>query len=207
MAVMIERRDFLAGSLAVALAACNATPLAARPRDTKGQAKALIEAARKQIGVTLAYAPGYSRIGYPGGDISRDHGVCTDVVIRAYRDAFGLDLQRAVHEDMARAFARYPHRWGLAHPDSNIDHRRVPNLAMFWQRAGAQLPIPKDIAGWQPGDLFTSLVGSALPHTGIISDQVALAGGPMVIHNIGRGAREEGLSNVGTLTGRFRWRV
>lgn len=133
--------------------------------------------------------------------------MCTDVVIRAYRDAFGIDLQRAVHEDMVAHFAAYPRHWGLQRPDRNIDHRRVPNLERFWQRAGADLPLPGTPAGWRPGDLFSSLVGGRLPHTGIVFDKVSPRGVPLVIHNIGRGTQEEEISAVGRTIGRYRWRV
>ena len=123
------------------------------------------------------------------------------------RDAFGIDLQRAVHEDMVAHFAAYPRHWGLKRPDRNIDHRRVPNLERFWQRAGADLPLPGIPADWRPGDLFSSLVGGCLPHTGIVSDKVSPRGVPLVIHNIGRGTQEEEISAVGRMIGRYRWQV
>ena len=201
-----DRRALLAGGFAMLLAGCEA-PVRAVPRAASGRAQKLISAARGQVGVTLAYDPAYSRLAYPLGDVPRQRGVCTDVVIRAYRDAFAIDLQRDVHEDMARAFTAYPRRWGLARPDRNIDHRRVPNLERFWTRAASRLPLPADESGWQPGDLFTSLVGGNLPHTGIVSDRLSGAGLPLVIHNIGGGAREEELTRAQRLTGRFRWRV
>ncbi len=157
--------------------------------------------------MTLTYDSGYAALAYPSGDIDRSRGVCTDVVIRAYRDALGLDLQREVHEDMAAAFSRYPRRWGLSRPDRNIDHRRVPNLETFWTRKGARLALPADGGDWQPGDIFTSLVGGKLPHTGIVSDRLAAGGAPMVLHNIGAGTQEESLGEVGKLTGRYRWQV
>ncbi len=197
----------LAGACALAIAACRSPEAEAKPRQASDKARALIAAARAQIGVTLAYDPAYSRLAYPLGDVPRGRGVCTDVVIRAYRDALGLDLQQTVHQDMARAFAAYPRRWGLARPDRNIDHRRVPNLERFWERAGARLPLPAEESGWLPGDIFTSLVGGNLPHTGIVSDRHAASGVPLIVHNIGGGAREEELAVAQRLTGRFRWRV
>ncbi|MCW1402279.1 DUF1287 domain-containing protein [Novosphingobium sp. MW5] len=174
-----------------------------RPRPASPRAAQLIAAARRQIGVTRSYAPAYTVLAYPNGDVPRVKGVCTDVVIRAYRDAFALDLQAEVHRDMVRAFSAYPRRWGLSQPDRNIDHRRVPNLATFWERAGARLPL----GGWQPGDLFSSLVGERLPHTGVISDRLSPLGNPMVIHNMGQGTQEEDLLVAGRLIARFRWRV
>ena len=101
------------------------------------RAAQLVAAARRQVGVTLTYDPAYTRLDFPGGDVPRGKGVCTDVVIRAYRDAFAIDLQALVNADMRPAFASYPRRWGLRTTDRNIDHRRVPNLQTFLARAGA----------------------------------------------------------------------
>lgn len=189
-----SRRAVLLGLALAPIAARSAMPT---------RAAALIAAARRQVGVTLRYDPGYTAIRYPGGDVPRERGVCTDVVIRAYRDAFGVDLQALVHEDMGHAFAAYPHRWGLAHPDASIDHRRVPNLVVFLTRQHARLPMPVDPRGWRAGDIFTCLIGGRLPHIGIVSDR----GPGWVIHNIGSGAREEPVLYDFPLTGRFRWRV
>jgi len=171
--------------------------LAAGPRRS---AATLIEAARRQIGVTRAYDPAYTTLAFPNGDVPRARGVCTDVLVRAYRDAFALDLQALVNADMRRSYAAYPHRWGLRAPDRSIDHRRVPNLATFFTRNRARLPIPDDRDAWRPGDIFTSLVGGRLPHTGIVSHRPG-----WVIHNIGAGAREEPALFDHPLTGRFRW--
>lgn len=199
----LSRRAVLSGALA--LAACSRVK--AEPRAASGRARALIAAARRQVGVTLAYDPAYTALAYPGGDVDRAKGVCTDVVIRAYRDAFGIDLQRDVHEDMAVHFAAYPRRWGLTRPDRNIDHRRVPNLETYWTRMAARLPIPARPEDWQPGDLFTTLINGRLPHVGIVSDRITTNGNPLVIHNIGSGTREEDRLLSWKPTGRFRWRV
>jgi uncharacterized protein len=192
MNVIWTRRVFLAGAAATAL------PVRAQTR-TAGQ---LIAAARNQIGVTLAYDPQYSQLAYPGGDVDRRKGVCTDVLVRAYRDAFGLDLQALVHADMKKSFAAYPRRWGLRRPDRNIDHRRVPNLQAYFGRAGAAKPL----ADWQPGDIFTSLIDGRLPHTGIVSDRKT-GTRPWVIHNIGNGTREEDGLFAFPLTGHYRWEI
>lgn len=202
----LSRRDAMIGATALVLAGCGSRA-AAQARTASPRAQQLIAAARRQLGVTLSYDPAYTRLGYPGGDVPRSKGVCTDVVIRAYRDALGIDLQREVHEDMAGNFARYPRRWGLARPDRNIDHRRVPNLEAFWTRKAARLALPARKEDWQPGDLFTLLIDGRLPHTGIVSDRVAANGNPLVIHNIGAGAREEDSLFAYRLTGRFRWRL
>jgi len=171
------------------------------PSAPVARAAALAAAARRQVGVTLAYDPGYTALAFPNGDVPRGRGVCTDVVVRAYRDAFGLDLQALVNADMRRHFGAYPKLWGLARPDRSIDHRRVPNLATFLTRAGARLPLPASRGAWRPGDLFTAMIGGRLPHIGIVSDR----GPGVVIHNIGRGTREEAALFDHSLTGRFRW--
>ena len=154
----------------------------------------------------VQYDPDYFSIPYPMGDVPPDKGVCTDVVVRAYRK-LGVDLQQLVHEDMRAHFELYPKRWGLKRPDTNIDHRRVPNLEVFWTRQTARLPIPARAEDWQPGDLFTTLIDGRLPHTGIVSDRLAGNGNPLVIHNIGSGAREEDMLLAWKPTGRFRWRL
>lgn len=191
----LSRREVLLGLGAMAYEGRAAATPAQR------SARALIDAARLQVGVTLTYDPGYTRLAFPGGDVPRARGVCTDVVVRAYRDAFALDLQALVNADMRGGFAAYPQGWGLKRPDRSIDHRRVPNLATFFARHHARLPIPADPRGWQPGDIFTSLIDGRLPHIGIVSDR----GPGNVIHNIGAGAREEPALFRYPLTGRFRW--
>ena len=197
----VTRRAMLTGM------ACGAAglvlPVAARP---PGSAKALIAAARRQVGVTLHYDPAYTRLAFPNGDVPRVKGVCTDVLIRAYRDALALDLQALLNADMRAHFAAYPRSWGLRAPDRNIDHRRVPNLATYFRRRGAALPVPERSDGWQPGDIFTSLIGGRLPHIGIVSDRRG-PDGWLVIHNIGAGAREEDALGAHPLTGRFRWGI
>ena len=196
-----DRRSLLLGL--GALAACRPATSApiAKPTTKAGQ---LIAAARKQVGVTLTYDSAYTSLAFPNGDVPREKGVCTDVVIRAYRDAFGLDLQALVNADMRAAFAAYPKKWGLAAPDRNIDHRRVPNLRVWLARHHAGLPIPQGGAGWQPGDIFTSVVSGTGTHIGIVSDRPGRAS-PMIIHNIGGGAREEDALLDWPITGRYRW--
>jgi uncharacterized protein len=194
--MLISRRYLLGGLTAL--------PFAAQAQ-TASRALRLVVAARRQVGVTLMYDPAYSRLPFPGGDVPRARGVCTDVLIRAYRDAFGVDLQALVNADMKAAFGAYPKRWGLARPDSNIDHRRVPNLQTFLSRKGARLPLTSNPADWMPGDIFTSMIGGRLPHTGVVSDRRGAGGRPLVIHNIGQGAREEDALFAYPLTGHYRW--
>jgi uncharacterized protein len=193
---MINRRRFLKVLASAPLVSARAT--AQMPQRTAAQ---LIAAARRQIGVTLSYDPAYSPLSFPGGDVSRAKGVCTDVLIRAYRDAFGIDLQSLINADMKQSFTAYPKRWGLKTTDRNIDHRRVPNLQTFFARRGAARPLSSDPAAWRVGDIFTSLVGGTLPHIGIVS------GPGRIIHNIGRGTREEMALFDHKLTGHYRWAI
>lgn len=164
----------------------------------------LVEAARRQIGVTTRYDGGYTRLAYPGGDVPRDRGVCTDVIVRAYR-RLGIDLQALVHEDMQRAWGQYPKLWRLTAPDANIDHRRVPNLAKFFARHGETLPARAEAAIYRPGDLVTWRLPLGHPHIGVVSDRRTGRGVPLVIHNIGAGVKEEDTLLDFTITGRYRY--
>lgn len=164
----------------------------------------LVAAARTQIGKTLRYDPTYIRLPYPEGDVSITNGVCTDVVIRALRTAWHIDLQQLVHEDMKKSFAQYPQQWGLRVPDANIDHRRVPNLRRYFERQGYTLPVTRQPDDFLPGDLVTCMVGGKLPHIMIVSDQKNTQGCPLVIHNIGQGTKEEDCLLVYPLTGHYR---
>ena len=165
----------------------------------------LIEAARSQIGVTKYYDGAYVRLSYPNGDVPMERGVCTDVVVRAYRQSFRYDLQKAVHEDMKQSFSSYPKNWGLAQPDANIDHRRVPNLQTFFTRQGASLK-ERDEQSFRPGDLVTQMIGGKLPHIGIVSDKRnAKSTHYLVIHNIGGGTQEEDILELYPITGHYRF--
>lgn len=164
----------------------------------------IVNAARTQIGRTLIYDPAYVPLPYPGGDLPRRRGVCTDVVIRALRDGLKMDLQRLVHEDMKAHFAAYPQHWGLTRTDRNIDHRRVPNLRRYFKRRGYALPAPRDPKAYHPGDLVTCTVPPHLPHIMIVSDRNASDGTPLVIHNIGAGTQEENRLFDFPLTGHYR---
>lgn len=116
----------------------------------------LDEAARAQVGVTVIYDPAYVRLAFPGGDLPPDRGVCTDVVILAFRAARGIDLQLAVNRDMRTAFSAYPALWGLKTTDRNIDHRRVPNLETLFRRIAAERPVTSDASDYLPGDVVSS---------------------------------------------------
>jgi uncharacterized protein len=144
---------------------------------------AALELTKQQV----RYSPGYFRIAYPGGDVPAGKGVCTDVIIRAYRKV-GIDLQKEVHEDMAAHFGAYPHRWGLTATDTNIDHRRVPNLMTFFSRKGLTLANDQDPANYRPGDIVCWDLGGGVTHIGIVVNKRSLSAGRyQVVHNIGAG--------------------
>lgn len=201
----LSRRTVLLAALAAPVTASAGTTNAG---------DALAVAARAQIGVTRSYDPNYRQIAYPGGDTPRGTGVCADVVIRAARDAWDVDLQRLVHEDMRADFSAYPsHRtWGLNHPDANIDHRRVLNLETYWRRCGARTWLSvKHAPGFtfegpmQAGDLLTWRLDGRLPHVAVVeSGGVA----PVVIHNIGRGVERWPLAFFAphVAIAHYRWR-
>ena len=201
-----RRRAALAvlASCAVGLAG---PALAAGSAETAVPAHALklVRAARAQIGVTTRYDGAYRRIRYPMGDVPVQAGVCTDVVVRAWR-AQGVDLQQLVHEDMRRAWSAYPKLWGLKRPDTNIDHRRVPNLAVFFRRRGQSLPASRQPGDYRPGDMVTWMLPGNLPHIGIISDRKSASGAPLVIHNVGAGTQEEDALLRWPVTGHYCYR-
>lgn len=184
---------------------CTSALLGARGALAQDAAPArLVEAARAQIGVTVRYDPRYERIAFPGGDVPQERGVCTDVVVRAYRKV-GADLQELVHRDMKTAWNAYPKLWQLKRPDPNIDHRRVPNLATFFTRHGKAMRPAREGAAYQAGDVVTWMLPGNLPHIGIVSGQRSAAGVPLVIHNIGRGTQIEDMLFAYPLTGHYRW--
>ena len=164
----------------------------------------IVTAARSQVGKTVSYDPSYVGLAYPNGDLPIEKGVCTDVVIRALRDASNIDLQKLVHEDMKAAFSAYPTIWGLKKPDPNIDHRRVPNLKTYFNRRGCSLVVTRKAKDYLPVDLVTCTVGRNLAHIMIVSDKKTAAGVPFVIHNIGGGAKEENRLFDFPITGHYR---
>ena len=173
------------------------------PQD--GVAK-VIAAAVAQTRQPVRYDDAYRRIAYPMGDVPADTGVCTDVVIRAYR-AVGVDLQQRVHEDMQAAFGAYPKAWGMARPDPNIDHRRVPNLQTFFRRRGASIAATRDPAGYEAGDLVTWMLPGNLPHIGLVTNRRSEDGArPLIVHNIGRGPEIEDALFAYPVTGHYRYR-
>ena len=165
----------------------------------------LATSALAQTRERVAYDPSYVKIPYPGGDVPRSTGVCADVVIRAYRD-LSLDLQMLVHEDMQKHFNLYPKLWGLSATDTNIDHRRVPNLMIFFSRFGEKLKISNVPSDFEPGDLVTWMIGGKLPHIGIVSNKRSDDGNRFkIIHNIGAGPQLEDRLFNWPMTGHFRY--
>ena len=167
--------------------------------------KQVIDAGLEQTKYTFYYDPSYIQISYPGGDVPLERGVCTDVVVRAFRKV-GVDLQKEVHEDMKRSFAAYPTKWGLKRPDSNIDHRRVPNLKTYFERKGRALKITDNPADYLPGDVVTWDLGGGYDHIGMVTNLWSDdAQQYLIVHNIGRGAKVENVLFAWRITGHYRY--
>jgi uncharacterized protein len=166
----------------------------------------LVAAAIERTHHSVRYDPAYVRIPYPGGDVPSDTGVCTDEIIRAYR-AVGVDLQKEVHEDMRDNFSAYPRKWkwNSGYPDTNIDHRRVPNLMVFFSRKGESLPLTARREDYHPGDLVTYDLGAGVPHIGIVVDRKGGSGVFMIVHNIGEGPKMEDVLFNWKITGHYRY--
>ncbi len=165
----------------------------------------LVEAAQERTKHQVVYDGSYQSIAYPMGDVPLNQGVCTDLVVRAYRK-LGVDLQQLVHEDMYTNFSVYPNSWGLLSTDKNIDHRRVPNLQMFFKRHGKELAIRQNENAYKAGDLVTWMLPGNLPHIGIVSDQIVNnTSRPKIIHNIGRGPVEDDILFKYKITGHYRY--
>jgi len=166
-------------------------------------AAASVELTQQQV----VYDPAYFKIPYPNGDVPADKGVCTDVVIRAYRK-LNIDLQKLVHEDMSTNFSKYPKNWGLTKTDRNIDHRRVPNLMVFFKRHGTELPISKKPEDYSPGDIVCWMLPGNLTHIGIVSNQRNKADSRwLIVHNIGAGQVLEDCLFSFDIIGHYRYRT
>lgn len=176
----------------------------ASPAHPGAEPSRLTDAARMQVGVTTTHDPGYTALPFPGGDLPRDRGASTDVVIRALRDGWGIDLQLAIHRDMTANFAAYPALWGLTRPDRNIDHRRIANLSTLLTRIGAGLPLTDSPTPYLPGDIITWTRPGNLPHIGIVSDRRTAEGTPLILHNIGAGTDEGDILFAYPMTGHYR---
>ena len=167
----------------------------------------LVAAAIERTHHTARYDPAYVRIPYPGGDVPADTGVCTDEVIRSYRSV-GIDLQKEVHEDMEKNFSAYPRKWKWlsSHPDTNIDHRRVPNLIVFFGRKGETIGITQRGEDYSPGDIVTWDLGGGVPHIGIVVDRKSSESGRfLIVHNIGQGPKMEDVLFHWKISGHYRY--
>ena len=180
-------------ALLLAAAACSA---ALKPDQ-------IATSARSQIGVTVAYDAAYRKLDYPGGDVPKETGVCADVIVRALR-AQGIDLQKEVHEDMARDFEAYPKKWGLKKPDPNIDHRRVLNLMTYFRRQGWAQSLEKKADLYHTGDIVAWDLGGGVTHIGIVSDRHNAKETPLILHNIGAGTQEEDVLFEFEIIGHYR---
>lgn len=155
----------------------------------------------------VTYDPSYVKLKYPNGDVAKDKGVCTDVIIRSYRK-LGIDLQKEVHEDLKANFSKYPNlkKWGLKKPDTNIDHRRVPNLEVFFERKGEKLAVTKNPSDYKTGDLVTWMINDKLPHIGIVTHKKSADGKRnLIVHNVGSGQVLEDCLFSWKIVGHFRY--
>jgi uncharacterized protein YijF (DUF1287 family) len=169
------------------------------------QVSQLIESATEQTKITTGYDPAYVGIEYPNGDVPIETGVCSDVIVRAFRKA-GIDLQKEVHEDMGRAWADYPKKWGAAGRDANIDHRRVANLMAFFDRKGKTQPVTTDRNHYLPGDIVAWDLGNKVDHIGIVVNVWSEESkGYLIVHNIGAGARMEDVLLNWEIIGHYRY--
>jgi uncharacterized protein YijF (DUF1287 family) len=167
--------------------------------------KKVIDAAIEQTHITRGYDPSYVKLAYPNGDVPLETGVCSDVLIRAFRKV-GIDLQKVVHEDMARNFAQYPNKWGLKRPDTNIDHRRVPNLMAYFKRQGKALAITANAKDYLPGDIVAWDLGGGITHIGMMTNRLSDETKTYrVVHNIGAGARVENILFNWKIIGHYRY--
>lgn len=178
--------------------------LTRRPISDVPQIKKVVDSAIKQTEQTFEYDPAYAKLAYPNGDVPLERGVCADVIVRAFRNA-GVDLQKEIHEDMTRHFAAYPAKWGARKPDSNIDHRRVPNLMTLFERMSKSVPITRKSGDYAPGDVVAWELDNHLLHIGLVTDAVAReTQNYLIVHNIGAGAKIEDVLMSWKIIGHYR---
>ena len=175
-----------------------------RPLSDIPQINKVVDSAIEQTAQTFEYDPSYAKLTYPNGDVPLERGVCADVIVRAFRNA-GVDLQKEVHEDMTRHFSAYPGKWGARKPDSNIDHRRVPNLMTLFERRANSVPATRNPVDYKPGDVVAWELDNHLLHIGLVTDAVA-AGTQnyLIVHNIGAGAKIEDVLMAWKIIGHYR---
>ena len=197
----------LALSLSAAVLAALAQTNSTTPNERQQFLGKLVAAVIERTNHSVKYAYTYVHIDYPGGDVPADTGVCSDEIIRAYR-AVGVDLQKEVHEDIVKNWSAYPAKtkWRQAHPDPNIDHRRVPNLMVFFTRKGESLPITLGARDYAPGDIVTWDLGGDVPHIGMaVNVKSTGSGRPLMVHNIGQGPKMEDVLFSWKITGHYRY--
>lgn len=181
------------------------TETRALPANSSPNLKLAIDGAVEQIGKTTSYDPSYQKIDYPNGDVPIETGVCSDVIVRAFRKG-GIDLQKVVHEDMKDSFSSYPTRWGLKGTDANIDHRRVPNLQTYFARKGKSLSIVGSSETFLPGDIATWDLGGGVDHVGLVVNVWSKPSQRyLIVHNIGAGTRMEDVLFAWKITGHYRY--
>jgi uncharacterized protein YijF (DUF1287 family) len=175
------------------------------PAGSSAQLALVMTGVMEQVGKTTGYDPSYQKLPYPNGDVPLETGVCTDVIVRAFRKA-NVDLQKDIHEDMAKNFSAYSTRWGLNRPDTNIDHRRVPNLQTYFTRQGKSLATDPVGDNFLPGDVVTWDLGTGTDHVGIVVNVwYKPAKHYLIVHNIGAGARMEDVLFSWKVTGHYRY--
>lgn len=187
----------------------NKLAFSARPKTAvKTFEEKLSEAAISIIDQSVKYDPAYFAIKYPNGDVPSSKGVCTDVIIRAYRK-LGIDLQKEVHEDMNANFTLYPNlkKWGMTKTDTNIDHRRVPNLEVFFERKGIKLAVSEDAKDYKTGEIVTWMIKDKLPHIGIVTSKKSNDGERnLIVHNVGGGQVLEDCLFEYKIVGHFKYK-
>lgn len=175
------------------------------PANASPQLKQFLEGAIDQTKVTTGYDATYVGIKYPGGDVPPETGVCSDVIVRAFRKV-GIDLQKEVHEDMKTAWSAYPRKWAAASPDTNIDHRRVLNLMTYFDRGGKTLPVTTDRKDYLPGDIVAWDLSGGMDHIGIVTNLSSESEQHwLIVHNIGAGARAEDVLFAWPIKGHYRY--
>jgi uncharacterized protein YijF (DUF1287 family) len=200
----LKRILAIAGLLITLAAAARTQNLT--PEQRAAFTKKLVAAANERPQRRVRYDGAYVHLAYPGGDVPPDTGTCTDEIIRIYRAA-GIDLQKDVHEDMAVHFAEYPQKWHQSKPNSDIDHRRVPNLMIFFTRKGEVLPMTQNPSDYSPGDLVTYDLGGGQTHIAIVVDREygLLRKRYGIVHNIGAGPKMEDNLLAYKIIGHYRY--
>lgn len=207
--LMRSQLFILLGCIIITSNSCNRiqeAPIVPRSEEPQGFSQKLTEAALERTNHRIKYDPAYIKIDYPNGDVPKDIGVCTDVIIRSYR-VLGIDLQKDIHEEMTKHFNVFPSpgKWGLNKPDPNIDHRRVPNLQILFARKGENIAVTNNPEDYIPGDLVTWSV-EGRPHIGIVVNRKQGSSKRyMIVHNIGQGPLLEDMLFKYPITGHYRY--